>query len=117
MNEVGIRLIEEKRREAEEIEKQAADMELSDEETEVETMNRQRDTYEVTQPVPLAPRPDSVFVREGYDPKKKASKQKSDLPDKYIISPLTNERLTSDQIGDHIHYNTLSVQQYSKRKR
>lgn len=82
-----------------------------------EIQDHQRPTYEVTQPNPAMPQVDSALVRE-YDPKKARQQTvRKPLPDKYIISPLTNERISANQLGDHMRYNTVAPQYKEQRDR
>ncbi|VDM10668.1 unnamed protein product [Wuchereria bancrofti] len=70
--------------------------------------------YEVTQPVPAPPSEDTVVVRD-YDPKKSIAARKA--ADKWIISPLTGERIPADKLQEHMRYNTVDSQYKEQRER
>ncbi|KAI6174614.1 Splicing factor 3A subunit 1 [Aphelenchoides bicaudatus] len=127
--DVGTRILMQQRTEAAKIaaETVAMDMESdSDEEDnrasarrhqQDEIIDHQRPTYEVTQPTPAPPKADSALIRD-YDPKRaRQNAAKKPLPDKYIISPLTNERISATQLGDHMRYNTVAPQYKEQRDR
>ncbi|VDD86135.1 unnamed protein product [Enterobius vermicularis] len=70
--------------------------------------------FEITQPVPAPPSEDNVIIRE-YDPKKTQAHKK--LADKWIISPLTGERIPADKLQEHVRYNTVDAQYKEQRER
>ncbi|KAL3993662.1 Pre-mRNA splicing factor PRP21 like family protein [Acanthocheilonema viteae] len=70
--------------------------------------------YEVTQPMPAPPSEDTVVIRD-YDPKKSISARKA--ADKWIISPLTGERIPADKLQEHMRYNTVDSQYKEQRER
>lgn len=115
--DVGSRILLQQRTEAAKVAAEAVEMEMdTDSEEEPEGQLRddvpeqQRPTYEVTQPAPAPPQADTALVRD-YDPKKARQQNvKKPLPDKYIISPLTNERISATQLHDHVRYNTMTSQ-------
>lgn len=121
--DVGSRILLQQRTEAAKIaaETIAMDVESDSDEEDAQASrhddDHQRPTYEVTQPTPAPPQVDSALVRE-YDPKKaRQQPARKPLPDKYIISPLTNERISANQLGDHMRYNTVAPQYKEQRDR
>lgn len=70
--------------------------------------------YEVTQPMPAPPSEDTVVIRD-YDPKKSQAHKKT--ADKWIISPLTGERIPADKLQEHVRYNTVDSQYKEQRER
>ena len=76
----------------------------------------QRAAFEITQPMPAPPTVDSALVRD-YDPRKARQQQAAKLPESYIISPLTNERISADKLQDHVRYNTVDPQYKEQRDR
>ncbi|KAL3074359.1 hypothetical protein niasHS_015189 [Heterodera schachtii] len=74
----------------------------------------------LTQPAPAAPTAGSVIIRD-YDPKKSrggpVSKTAAASTEKYIISPLTNERIPADKLHEHVRYNTVDPQFKEQRDR
>uniref|UniRef100_A0A0R3RT98 Splicing factor 3A subunit 1 n=1 Tax=Elaeophora elaphi TaxID=1147741 RepID=A0A0R3RT98_9BILA len=70
--------------------------------------------YEVTQPMPAPPSEDTVVIRD-YDPKKSIAARKA--ADKWIISPLTGERIPADKLQEHMRYNTVDSQYKEQRER
>jgi splicing factor 3A subunit 1 len=127
--DVGSRILMQQRIESAKSAAEAVEMEVSDSEDEEEeprqnyrdqehhAPDHQRAAYEVTQPTPAPPSIDSALVRD-YNPK--AARQqtvKRPLPEKYIISPLTNERISADKLHDHVRYNTVDPQYKEQRAR
>ncbi|VDN33356.1 unnamed protein product [Gongylonema pulchrum] len=74
----------------------------------------QKAPYEVNQPVPVPPSEETVVIRE-YDPKKSIAARKA--ADKWIISPLTGERIPADKLQEHMRYNTVDSQYKEQRER
>lgn len=126
--DVGSRILLQQRSEAAKASAETVEMEMdTDSEEEPEPVkepevqnpvkDHQRATYEVTQPTPAPPQADSALVRD-YDPKKARQQgARKPLPDKYIISPLTNERLSADKLQDHVRYNTMTAQYKAQHER
>ncbi|XP_077977951.1 splicing factor 3A subunit 1-like [Glandiceps talaboti] len=57
------------------------------------------------QPPPLPPMPTDAEIRKDYDPK--APKQAPLPPDKYLISPLTGEKIPADKMQEHMRIGLL----------
>jgi splicing factor 3A subunit 1 len=83
----------------------------------------------VTQPAPAAPMAGNVVIRD-YDPKKGrngtnfyirhyyfCSARAKGQAEKFIISPLTNERIPADKLHEHVRYNTVDPQFKEQRDR
>uniref|UniRef100_A0A915LCR9 Ubiquitin-like domain-containing protein n=2 Tax=Meloidogyne javanica TaxID=6303 RepID=A0A915LCR9_MELJA len=71
----------------------------------------------VTQPTPAAPIAGNVVIRD-YDPKKARSGiVAKGQNEKFIISPLTNERIPADKLHEHVRYNTVDPQFKEQRDR
>jgi len=79
--------------------------------------NKKHAAYEVTQPAPAAPLAGNVVIRD-YDPKKaKTNVINKSTTEKYIISPLTNERIPADKLHEHVRYSTVDPQYKEQRDR
>ena len=76
----------------------------------------QRAAFEIAQLMPVPPTVDSALVRD-YDPRKSRQQLATKLPDSYIISPLTNKRISTDKLQDHVRYNTVDPQYKEQRDR
>ncbi|VDN01355.1 unnamed protein product [Thelazia callipaeda] len=128
--DVGARILMQQRQEAaaKAAAEEAVEMDVesdSDEEQDIrnEVFNDEADNridqmkkapYEVTQPIPAPPSEDTVIIRD-YDPKKSVSARKA--ADKWIISPLTGERIPADKLQEHMRYNTVDSQYKEQRER
>ncbi|VDP10592.1 unnamed protein product [Soboliphyme baturini] len=62
--------------------------------------------YEVTQPVPAPPKPENVTVRKDYNPHNKPVEHVKSAEQKWVISPLTGEKIPADKLTEHMRYNT-----------
>ncbi|KAI1701779.1 pre-mRNA splicing factor PRP21 like protein domain-containing protein [Ditylenchus destructor] len=120
--DVGARILLQQRTEAAKAAQDSVAMDMdseSDEEAEEdhEQQNKPRAAYEVTQPAPAAPSAGNVVIRD-YDPKasRKVPVNKA-VSEKYIISPLTNERIPADKLQEHVRYNTVDPQYKEQRDR
>uniref|UniRef100_A0A0N5ADX1 Splicing factor 3A subunit 1 n=1 Tax=Syphacia muris TaxID=451379 RepID=A0A0N5ADX1_9BILA len=88
--------------------------EIGDSEANVQHDEPKKAPFEITQPVPVPPSEENVIIRD-YDPKKAQSHKK--LADKWIISPLTGERIPADKLQEHVRYNTVDAQYKEQRER
>ncbi|VDM37634.1 unnamed protein product [Toxocara canis] len=116
--DVGARILMQQRQEAaaKAAAEQAVEMDVeSDSEEEQEDIQNEKAPYEVTQPMPAPPSEENVIIKE-YDPKKSASAHKK-AADKWIISPLTGERIPADKLQEHVRYNTVDSQYKEQRER
>ncbi|KAI2809692.1 splicing factor 3a, subunit 1 [Blomia tropicalis] len=69
---------------------------------------------------PLPPSLDNVFIRKDYNPK--ASKAttattSSRLPDSYVISPITGEKILAEKLQDHMRFSLLDPRWVEQRDR
>lgn len=91
--------------------------------------SKQHAPYQVTQPTPAPPTAGNVVIRD-YDPKKGGLEevgidfnmiilvQKPKPPsEKYIISPLTGERIPAEKLQEHLRYSTVDPQYKEQRDR
>ncbi|KAJ1346967.1 hypothetical protein KIN20_001902 [Parelaphostrongylus tenuis] len=65
---------------------------------------------------PLPPTRQKDLIVKDYDPKKAAHAMKRPM-DKWLISPLTGERIPSDKLEEHVRYNTVDSQYKEDRER
>ncbi|KHJ75294.1 hypothetical protein OESDEN_25090, partial [Oesophagostomum dentatum] len=65
---------------------------------------------------PLPPTRQKDLIVKDYDPKKAAHAMKRPA-DKWLISPLTGERIPSDKLEEHVRYNTVDSQYKEDRER
>lgn len=71
---------------------------------------------------PLPPSLDNVLIRKGYDPKaaKAVAAQPSTaskLPDSYVISPITGEKISAEKLQDHMRFSLLDPRWVEQRDR
>ncbi|XP_070565002.1 splicing factor 3A subunit 1-like [Ptychodera flava] len=66
-------------------------------------------------PPPLPPMPAEVEIRKDYDPK--APKQTPVLTDKYLISPITGEKIPADKMQEHMRIGLLDPRWKEQRDR
>ncbi|WKX97788.1 hypothetical protein Q1695_013455 [Nippostrongylus brasiliensis] len=131
--DVGARILLEARSDAQKqtAEAMEMDMEESDSEEETEQPIEQEVPEAEPQPTPAqeeAPPPPTEFatplpptrqkdlIVKDYDPKKAAHALKRPT-DKWLISPLTGERIPSDKLEEHVRYNTVDSQYKEDRER
>uniref|UniRef100_A0A914XR38 SURP motif domain-containing protein n=1 Tax=Plectus sambesii TaxID=2011161 RepID=A0A914XR38_9BILA len=139
--DVGTRILAQARQEAAKAAAQTVEMDMesdSDEEPEKNEMDQEgaasgtqsemppentqqqqkKAAYEVTQPMPAPPQAQNVVIRKDYDPKKARAADISSKKavDKWIISPLTGERLPADKLAEHMRYNTVDAQEQLERQ-
>ncbi|KAI6207098.1 Splicing factor 3A subunit 1 [Aphelenchoides besseyi] len=115
--DVGSRILQQQRTEAAKAAAELVEMEM-DTDSEEEDTNTQKDqqraAYEVTQPAP-AFNADSALVRD-YDPRKDRAQQvKKPQQEKFIISPLTNQKIEADKLQDHVRYSTFDPKYKEQR--
>lgn len=89
----------------------------SDEEKTEETKVEKKD-----EPLPpLPPSLDNVLIRKDYNPKtSKAQPQQNNptkLPDSYVISPITGEKIPAEKLQEHMRYSLLDPRWVEQRDR
>ncbi|KAK0395631.1 hypothetical protein QR680_001366 [Steinernema hermaphroditum] len=131
--DVGARILMQAHQEAAKAAQQAVAMDMdSDSEEEVErptredtsiakpsegrVRNEQRSVFEVTQPMPAAPSANTVVIKD-YDPKRDRPLPGKGPAEKWLISPLTDERIPADKLQEHVRYNTVTTQYKEQRER
>ncbi|PAV59164.1 hypothetical protein WR25_24592 [Diploscapter pachys] len=122
--DVGARILLEQRAEQQRVAAEAEEMDVgdSDSEGEEEIQNEVPQELEKTTPAPppfvppLPPTKQGNVIVRDYDPKKAAHKA-SRPTDKWIISPLTGERIPAEKLEEHIRYNTMDSQYKEDRER
>ncbi|CAD6190228.1 unnamed protein product [Caenorhabditis auriculariae] len=114
--DVGARILLEARAEQQKASAEAVEMDMeesdSDEERDIENEAVPQPTFAA----PLPPTKDKNVIVRDYDPKK-ASGGKLKPSEKWLISPLTGERIPSDKLDEHVRYNTVASQYKEDRER
>ncbi|KRY21911.1 Splicing factor 3A subunit 1, partial [Trichinella patagoniensis] len=72
--------------------------------------------HEVTQPQPAPPRPENVTVRKDYNPRSRLL-EKVQSEQKWVISPLTGEKIQADKLTEHLKFNTVDQQYFVQKER
>ncbi|KRX91335.1 Splicing factor 3A subunit 1, partial [Trichinella pseudospiralis] len=72
--------------------------------------------HEVTQPQPAPPRPENVTVRKDYNPRSRLL-EKVQSEQKWVISPLTGEKVQADKLTEHLKFNTVDQQYFVQKER
>lgn len=72
---------------------------------------------EAPQPPPLPPAPDQVIIKKDYDPKAPRQLDNEPVPDKFLISPITGEKIPADKIQEHMRIGLLDPTWVEKRGR
>lgn len=91
----------------------------SDEEKDEEQAPEQEKNKESALP-PLPPSLDNVLIRKDYNPKAKAAAPQgaaARLPDSYVISPITGEKILAEKVQQHMKYNLLDPRWIEERER
>lgn len=123
--DVGARILLEQRNEMQQVAGEAVEMDMeesdSEDEQEQPAIDREVDTG-AEQPsmanfaAPLPPSRQKDLVVKDYDPKRAGSSQKRPA-EKWLISPLTGERILSDKMEEHVRFNTVDPQFAEDRER
>lgn len=70
---------------------------------------------------PLPPSLDNVLIRKDYNPKaakaQPAQATVTKLPDSYVISPITGERIPAEKLQEHMRFNLLDPRWLEQRDR
>lgn len=72
---------------------------------------------------PLPPSLDNVLIRKDYNPKANkavaaaAASSAKPLPDNYVISPITGEKILADKLAEHMRYSLLDPRWLEQRDR
>ncbi|KJH43351.1 surp module [Dictyocaulus viviparus] len=130
--DVGARILLEARSDAQKQAAEAMEMDMEESDSEEEPDQQVENEVEVEQaaqpPAEEAPPPPAEFttplpptrqkdlIVKDYDPKKAAHAMKRPV-DKWLISPLTGERIPSDKLEEHVRYNTVDSQYKEDRER
>uniref|UniRef100_A0A5S6R4U8 Splicing factor 3A subunit 1 n=1 Tax=Trichuris muris TaxID=70415 RepID=A0A5S6R4U8_TRIMR len=72
--------------------------------------------HEVTQPVPAPPKPENVTIRKDYNPRNRIL-EKAKTEQKWVISPLTGEKVPADKLTEHLKFNTVDQQYFMQKER
>ncbi|CDW55098.1 Splicing factor 3A subunit 1 [Trichuris trichiura] len=72
--------------------------------------------HEVTQPVPAPPKPENVTIRKDYNPRNRIL-EKAKAEQKWVISPLTGEKVPADKLTEHLKFNTVDQQYFMQKER
>ncbi|KPM05088.1 splicing factor 3A subunit 1-like protein [Sarcoptes scabiei] len=90
----------------------------SDEEKNEENKSKEKEAEPLP---PLPPSLDNVLIRKDYNPKTaKTQPQQSSvskLPDNYVISPITGEKIPADKLQEHMRYSLLDPRWVAERDR
>lgn len=65
---------------------------------------------------PLPPTPDQVIIRRDYNPKAKHVGQE-EMPDQFMISPITNEKIPTHKVQEHMRIGLLDPKWMEDRQR
>uniref|UniRef100_A0A8C6P0R4 Splicing factor 3a, subunit 1 n=1 Tax=Nothobranchius furzeri TaxID=105023 RepID=A0A8C6P0R4_NOTFU len=68
-------------------------------------------------PPPLPPTPDQVIIRKDYDPKASKPPPSIAVPDEYLISPITGEKIPASKMQEHMHIGLLDPRWLEQRDR
>lgn len=68
-------------------------------------------------PPPLPPTPDQVIIRKDYDPKASKPLPPATVPDEYLISPITGERIQASKMQEHMRIGLLDPRWLEQRDR
>lgn len=127
--EVEMEVESEEEEEEEEEAEDAGEDERSppDEDTQVQDMDEGSDEEEDTikapplpetpMPPPLPPTPDQVIIRKDYDPKASKPPAASVIPDEYLISPITGEKVLASKMPEHMRIGLLDPHWLEQRDR
>lgn len=114
--QVGTRLLMQQRIEANGTETVEMDVD-SDEEKNDGAENKNNEPLP-----PLPPSLDNVLIRKDYNPKMAKSQptqavSTKKLPDNYVISPITGEKIPADKLQEHMRYSLLDPRWVAERDR
>ena len=68
-------------------------------------------------PLPPVPGSANVVVRKDYDPKAPKASPAPAAPDKFLISPITGERVPAQNMAEHMKINLLDPRWREQRDR
>uniref|UniRef100_A0A672TGP4 Splicing factor 3A subunit 1 n=1 Tax=Sinocyclocheilus grahami TaxID=75366 RepID=A0A672TGP4_SINGR len=68
-------------------------------------------------PPPLPPTPDQVIIRKDYDPKASKPLPPVAIPDEYLISPITGEKIQASKMQEHMRIGLLDPRWLEQRDR
>uniref|UniRef100_A0A8D2ZSS4 Splicing factor 3A subunit 1 n=1 Tax=Scophthalmus maximus TaxID=52904 RepID=A0A8D2ZSS4_SCOMX len=68
-------------------------------------------------PPPLPPTPDQVIIRKDYDPKASKPQTSVAVPDEYLISPITGEKIQASKMQEHMRIGLLDPRWLEQRDR
>ncbi|XP_018524612.1 splicing factor 3A subunit 1 isoform X2 [Lates calcarifer] len=68
-------------------------------------------------PPPLPPTPDQVIIRKDYDPKASKPQPSVAVPDEYLISPITGEKIPASKMQEHMRIGLLDPRWLEQRDR
>ncbi|KAM9743970.1 splicing factor 3A subunit 1 isoform 2-T4 [Menidia menidia] len=68
-------------------------------------------------PPPLPPTPDQVIIRKDYDPKASKPPPSITVPDEYLISPITGEKIPASKMQEHMRIGLLDPRWLEQRDR
>ncbi|XP_072288587.1 splicing factor 3A subunit 1 [Eucyclogobius newberryi] len=72
---------------------------------------------ETPMPPPLPPTPDQVIIRRDYDPKASRPQPSVSVPDEYLISPITGEKIPASKMQEHMRIGLLDPRWREQRDR
>lgn len=72
---------------------------------------------ETPMPPPLPPTPDQVIIRRDYDPKATRPQPSVSVPDEYLISPITGEKIPASKMQEHMRIGLLDPRWREQRDR
>ncbi|KAI6226361.1 hypothetical protein M3Y99_00537200 [Aphelenchoides fujianensis] len=122
--DVGSRVLMQQRTEAAKAAAESVEMDVDSDSDQEEAAGKPqeqeapgRPAHDAVQPTPVPPNVDSALVRD-YDPRKDRVRElRRPNQEKFLISPLTNERIAADQLHDHVRYSTFDPKYKEQRNR
>lgn len=93
----------------------------SDEETSSKKDQEKSEAEKVREQLPpLPPSLDNVLIRKDYNPKSKSAAAQAPsgskpLPESYVISPITGEKIPADKLAEHMRYSLLDPRWVEQR--
>lgn len=112
-DQVGTRLLLQQRYEEQTVpEEMDIDMDMESDDDQDEDSGDQANNNDFVAPLLLPDAPAGIVIRKDYDPKAVA---KVAPADQYYVSSLTGERITADDMRDHVKYNLSDPRHLEKK--
>lgn len=96
-------------------------MEDGEADKEEDKVSNKDNAYKNNDLSPLPPSLDNVLIRKDYNPKAKTTTASAastkPLPENYVISPITGEKIPADKLAEHMRYSLLDPRWLEQRDR